>query len=111
MCRNSRLQSLSTKNWDIAGTVKTIERVVAVHFLPLVFKEQLELSIFDGEEHIRTVNRDRLHDILFQYKDQRRRRSISRLDRMVDNPGQRWMRMNVEKPTFLSTSLGNISVH
>ena len=95
------------RDWGIEDTVKTIERVAAVHFLPLVFEGELELSIFNEEKHIRTVNRDRLHDILHQFKDQRRRRNKS----IGPNGRQSWATLDAHERgerTRLETSLGSI---
>ena len=95
------------QDWVLEDTVKTIERVAAVHFLPLVFEGRLELSIYDGEKRIRTVNRESLHDILSRYKDQKRRRNKS----IGPNGRQSWATLDAHErgeQTILETSLGNI---
>ena len=92
---------------NLGNTIETIERVSAVHFLPLIFNERLEISIFEKDQKKSVVNRENIHEILYRYKDERRRRKKT----IGPSGNQSWATLDAHERgerLTLSTSLGNV---
>ena len=92
---------------NLEKTIKTIERVASVHFLPLVFENKLEVSIYQSDQRIGAVNSDCLHEVLARTKNQRRRRNRS----IGPRGSHSWATLDAHeqgKRLTLSTSLGDI---
>ena len=92
---------------DLRKTISTIERVASVHFLPLVFQNKLEVSIYRGDRREGAVNSDCLHEVLARTKNQRRRRNRS----IGPRGSHSWATLDAHERgerLTLSTSLGDI---
>ena len=58
---------------NVNKTVEIIERVVAVHFLPLVFNNELTVQIFDNGSELMEINSHRVKEILDRTRERARR--------------------------------------
>ncbi|MBF2760291.1 MAG: hypothetical protein ISN28_08460 [Ectothiorhodospiraceae bacterium AqS1] len=92
-------------------SIKSIERAIASHFLPLVFDKRLEVEIYLNGEHYSSIDRSSLKSIL--ERDSHKTRSIKNsvgpsggnifdAYRTLENPDP--------ESRSISTSMGNISL-
>ncbi|WP_156013198.1 hypothetical protein [Thioalkalivibrio sp. HK1] len=92
--------------------IENIERAIASHFLPLVFKEKLKVEIYLDGECCSKIDSSRLQDILGRYRNKTRSRKNS-VGPSGSNIWDAYCTLKNPHPKYqvISTSFGEVSLY